>query len=295
MVTYTCDKCNEKFDHKIAYNRHKNRKTDCSKYRSKSIKEPTDHRCDNCDKIYSRKDSLARHKSVCKGKVSQSNTKNSAVIIGNENNTFIKSPVTINLIVFGKDGIEHISQKDLCEILKSNKNLYESLITNTNLNPKKPQHHNIFYGDMKSSYGEVYENDKWVKKKISEILNTLLDTKQEDLTEILNDMGDFLNEKTRDKISNAIKDVDYSNPGSRKRLITYLKALLYNHKDMIIKTKEQEEEIFRKEQEEAEAEEEELNRQTRKIIKNTAQKKKQCKKNYDSEEDVSDDINDDSG
>ena len=76
MVVYTCDKCNEKFDHKIAYDRHKNRKTDCiiPKYGSKSSKKRTEHRCPVCDKIYSRKDSLARHKSVCKGKVKQSDT-----------------------------------------------------------------------------------------------------------------------------------------------------------------------------------------------------------------------------
>ena len=147
----------------------------------------------------------------------------------------------------------------MCEILKSNTNIYESLIKSVNLNPDKPQHHNIYYGDLKSSYGEVYENDKWVKKKISEILDTLLDAKQEDLNEILDDMGDFLNEKTRNKIESAIKDMHPMNHLSRKKLSTYLKPILYNCRDIIIKTrkitKEQEEEIIRKEMEAIEAEE----------------------------------------
>ena len=60
-----------------------------------------------------------------------------------------------------------------------------------------------------------------------------------------------------------------ANPGSRKKLATYLKPILYNHKDIIIRTrkltKAQEEEIFRKEQEDAEREEEELNRQAKKM------------------------------
>jgi len=263
MVEYKCNKCNKIFNKHDGYQKHKNRTSKCQS-NNKLTKEII-HKCNECKKIYSRKDSLIRHLKICKGNIKISKSKNTTVVIGNKNTTLIKSPININLIVFTKDGVKNISPKDLADIFKSDRNIIENMISKVNLNPAKPEHHNVYYSDMKSSYGEVYENKKWIKKKIDEILNTLVDTKIEDLNEILNDMNDFLNKKTRNKIKASIEKIDYSKPGARKKLISYLKPILYNHKDMIIKTrkltKEQEEEYFRKEQEKAEKEEEELNKQ----------------------------------
>ncbi len=185
----------------------------------------------------------------------------------------------INLCFFAKDGIKCIDLTDFGEIFGSNKNIIESMISKVNLNPDKPQHHNIYYGDTKSSYGEIYENKKWIRKKIDEILDTLIESKIDDLNSILNDMKDFLNKKTRDKIKETIENFDCTKPGARKKLKSYLKPILYNHKDMIIKTRkltrEQEEEIFRKEQEEAEieaAEEEKALKLANNIKKSTKKK-----------------------
>lgn len=50
-------------------------------------------------------------------------------------------------------------------------------------------------------------------------------------------MKDFLNKKTREKIEETIKHMDYSKPNARKKLKSYLKPILYNHKNMIIKNK----------------------------------------------------------
>lgn len=266
---YTCKRCKKEFDRKSNYEYHVNKKYKCKFQTGSKTSKKIMYPCPKCNKEFTRKYSLDRHLVICKVKVvnkikGHKNLNN----IGDFNNMASKSTncnnININLFVFSKDGIENISRKDLCSILRSDKNIFESIISNVNLNPDKPQHHNIFYGDTKSSYGEVYEDKKWIKRKIDEILNTLLDAKIEDLNEILNDMGDFLNKKTRDKIKDAIKNIDCKKVGSRKKLITYLKPILYNHKEMIIKTrklsKKQEDEIFRLEQEKAEREEEELNR-----------------------------------
>ncbi len=143
----------------------------------------------------------------------------------------------INLFFFGKDGIENLTSKDYKKILKSNKSIIEELITQVNFNPDKPQHHNVYFPNIKSGYGVVYEDNKWIYKKINEIINILLDAKIEDLHEILNDMGDFLTIDVRDEILNAIENADHKSPNSRKKLMKYIKAILYNNKDMIIKTR----------------------------------------------------------
>jgi hypothetical protein len=104
-------------------------------------------------------------------------------------------------------------------------------------------------------------------------------------------MGDFFNKKTRSRIKETIENFDYKKPNARKKLKTYLKPILYNHKDMIIKTrkltKEQIDEIFRKEQEEAE----EAARLEEKEFKRKATNKKNKKKVFD-EGDDSDDSDD---
>lgn len=50
-------------------------------------------------------------------------------------------------------------------------------------------------------------------------------------------MKDFLNEKTQTRIRRAIENADYSQPDARKKLISYIKPILYNNKEMIIKTR----------------------------------------------------------
>jgi len=169
------------FDHKIAFDRHMNRKSKCNKktnsktkiYSSKTNKK-LDHECMYCERIFSRKDSLKRHLLICKNKknkiVSGVENKGNNNRITNKNinshtyNFYNNHPII--LISFGKDGAKCIDSKTFKKILGSNKNIIESMISSINLDPEKPQHHNIFYGDTKSSYGEIFENNTWIKKKI---------------------------------------------------------------------------------------------------------------------------------
>ena len=266
MSEFCCKKCGKEFKRNYELNRHINRITSCvgGSKTSRRIK----YHCNYCHRKFNRKDSLTRHLKNCNDKINihklkgKSNALAYTNVNGNDNTTtlanFIKSPIYINLIIYAKDGIKNLSYDELNNVLGSNENLVQALTKTVNLNPNKPQHHNIYYSDMKSSYGEVYENKKWVRKKIDEILETLIDAKLEDLNEILNDMNDFLNKKTRNKIKETIERFDCTKPDYRKKLKTYLRPILYNHKDMIIKTrkltKKQEDELIRREQAEVELE-----------------------------------------
>ena len=285
------------FNRKYDLERHMNRITDCvTGSKTKKIKK--NHSCKDCKQKFTRKDALMRHTKICKKKINKIMNNNNSNILntkGKTNNLALKSANCNNKInienviifTFGKDGIKNISPKDLSKIINSNDSIFESMVRNVNLNPNKPQHHNVFYGNMQSSYGQVYENKEWVTKKIDEMLDTLIDAKREDLGEILNEMEDILNKKARNKIKEAIENMDWTNPRARKKLKSYLKPILYNHRDLIIKTRklteEQEEEIFRKEQEEAEreAEEEEREIEHKKKLKKKKSQKRTKKESED--------------
>ena len=222
MVKYMCENCKKEFDKKYNYEQHINNQNGCKSTGSKRNKK--EYKCPHCKGGYSRKDSLKRHLKICKKKIIKTkinkSIKNKAKITGDNNvanlNNFIKSPIYINLVIYAKDGVKHLTYDEIKGLLSSKNNLIEELTRTVNLNPSKPEHHNVFYGDMKSSYGEVYEGDTWVRKKIDEILETLIDAKIEDLNEILNDMGDFLNKKTRENIKETIEHMDYKKPGAQK-------------------------------------------------------------------------------
>ena len=61
---------------------------------------------------------------------------------------------------------------------------------------------------------------------------------------------DYPSKKTKQKIKDTIISLDHTRPNARKKLASYIKPILYHHREMIEKTKltkEQENEIIRKE------------------------------------------------
>lgn len=244
-----CDKCKKTFNRKYDLERHKNSVHGC--VGGSKTNKKLSYECQYCKKPFTRKDSLSRHDKTCKSKTNIKNgprqntnhgSKDIAThgdhnkIFANETNNIIKNNYNINLVVFAKDGIQNLTYDELIELFGSNDNLIEALIKIVNLNPNKPQHHNIYYPDLKTTHGEVFEDEKWIKKKIDEILEILIDAKLDDLNDILKDFT-YLDKETKKKIRETIEDYDNSKPQTRKKLKTYLKPILYNNKEMIMKTR----------------------------------------------------------
>ncbi|XWV26672.1 zf-C2H2-N-terminal protein [Tupanvirus soda lake] len=179
MTNFKCNICHRQFKRKQDLNRHMSCTKGCANG-SKTNKKIQSFNCRYCKKSFNRKDNMQRHLKTCKlntTNINVNNSKNFAINNGKNGVAVNNSPISINLIVFTKDGVDNLSYGELNEILGSNENLVQALIKTVNLNPDKPEHHNIYYSDLKSTYGEVYENKTWVKRKIDEILNTLIDAK----------------------------------------------------------------------------------------------------------------------
>ena len=257
MSNFICPKCKHNFAGKRELERHLNKVFDCisgSKTGKKNIKK---FRCSACKLSFARKGSLTRHHKTCKKyhnnskKIKKWNNNINNDISGNKNiidnskkkitnNSNTNSNNTnIVIINFARDKLIDFGPRDLSKMLKSDHNLIEKLVSIVNFNPNKPNHHNIYYCDIKSAYGEVYINKKWKKKKIDEILDTLLDAKIEDLNDILNDYEDIISKKHIKRIKDTIDSVNVSlsRSDARKKLRSYLKPILFNGKNMVIATK----------------------------------------------------------
>ena len=226
---FMCNKCNTSFRGSYDLSRHQNRLTDCVTG-SKTSKKIIFYACDGCKQKYPRKDSLDRHAKTCTVKINK-NKRNK--ISNNKTNIDINSFNSINLFVFGEDGYDNLLANEITKILYCDGDLLTCLVEIVNCNPNKPNHHNIYYNDIKSAYGEIFEkNKKWNKKKIDDILEILIDAKIKDLNDLLNNFNHF-NKKSRNKIKETITHFDASHTNARKNLKSYLKLLLYNNKDMI--------------------------------------------------------------
>lgn len=242
MTEYVCKKCKTKFKLKADYTRHLNRKTPCNKEKS------SEFICEYCDKNLSRIDSLKRHLTICEKRIENvdkkkingnnvDNNKNSIINTINKNgtiNNMSNNNINIVLLNFPPDK-NSIMGQEIGKILASDENYIIAMVKKTNANENKPEHHNIYYPDLKSAHGEIYSDNKWNTAKIDEILNRLLAAKAENLTDILNEFGEVLTPETKQKIINTVKD--FYNDKSRKKLKSHLKVILYDVKNFVKKTR----------------------------------------------------------
>jgi hypothetical protein len=250
MVEYECQKCKKLFTRKADYDRHTGT-VKCEYSGSKTKKKLPIHKCIHCKFSCNRKDVLTRHLKTCKEKPEKtvkttkiisakgSNNKVGETVIDNstiDNSTNIINHNYFILSGFGKDGISSLTHEEAADIFNSNKNVFENIITKVNFNSNKPEYHNVYWADMKSAYGKVYENNKWTTKKINEIIDTLIDAKKDDLNKLLNVFKPSLNGECIDKIKESLGRVSYSKDDQRKQLIKYLKPIFYDNKDMVLKT-----------------------------------------------------------
>ena len=251
MVKYTCDRCKMSFDHKLIYDNHINRKIKCKKNNgSKTNRKLLEHMCEKCEKKFSRKDSLKRHYATCKVNKKTINNKNRNLKNTNNvrrmNNSKINNGINKNsgginingdvkVVLLNYPPDKNIIMGALEEILDSNDNINISMIKKININENKPEHHNIYYPDIKSSHGEIFTENRWNTKKIDEILNIILESGTDILKKILNGIEEISDNETKERIKNCIDD--YCNADARKKLKSHLKVLLYGGKDIIKKTR----------------------------------------------------------
>lgn len=240
MVSYTCNKCKKEFNNKLGYDRHNLRTTNCTATdNSKFV-------CKNCNKAFCRKDSLRRHYTVCQIHKEEINTNNNATGTQNVNNGDHNNinNITINLMPFGQDGITSLSTLDRLAIFSSNKNPMEEITLKVNLNPDKPEHHNVGIPDMHSGYGIIYDGKEWLDERINNIIDVLLTSKEKDLSTIYNQLKNITdknfqkeNDISMENLRNIIYPTNKKDKQSKKLLVAHLKKHLYNKRKFAIDAK----------------------------------------------------------
>jgi len=187
--------------------------------------------CINCNKIFSRIDSLKRHQIKCnnsnninniiselKNKILEQNDKidelnkklNNNTIITNSNNTNSNNVTnnntinnTINYVNHGKEDLNKLIKEEIKDILNSGYSCVYKSIMYTHYNERLPEYNNIRYSDTKSSYGHVFNDGDWKKVKFENVLDELISKHFNEVTDMYNDNKNLIETKYKDEL---IKD-----------------------------------------------------------------------------------------
>jgi hypothetical protein len=247
MVVYRCDRCKKCFNRKCNYDDHINRKIPCEI--NLETKNKNEYFCNVCNKKFDRSDTLKRHinsqshKNTKKIQTNNNNNNNygdSININGNNNSTIINNKNYYFISPFGQEEINKLSIMEKFSTLLSPENPIVKIILVTNLDPNKPEYHNVGYTDLKSGYGIIFNEKTWEKKNINVVIDELLLTEKNDLSKIYFELNPFLSDADSKEIKEKLKNVENNvepkmehHIKSKNNLVTNLKTHFYNNQTLV--------------------------------------------------------------
>lgn len=187
---------------------------------------------DKCDKLEEENKDL-------KDKMTQIGNKKSV------NKTYINANVTnnitnIQLIAFGQEKLDKIVSEECCrQILFRGFEAVPTLIKYVHFNKKKPEYHNCYISNTRDNHAITYDGIKWNLVDLQDIIDTLRENSHGFLEDKYETYGDTLNEQTTTKFGRYLKEKE--SEAVLKRYKETIKLLLYNNKDVVIQTRQMDE------------------------------------------------------
>jgi len=268
MVQYKCNTCGKIFNHKSDYKKHLNRKKPCTKTthnlhinKEQQVDDKNDvctlsaHICEYCNKSYSRKYTLTRHKkSYCKvkkeedsiitellkemddmkAKMCKLENENKKLIINNNtqnNNNNNQINGNVNLVAFGKEDFSQVTDETMKKILKRGFKSLPLLFNNIHFNKNRPQYQNIHISNMRDNTVIVYDGTTWKLVDRHTTLDDIIERYEDVIERKYYELEDELDEFTIKKLDRFINEYcDKENIEMYKKDLT---LLLYNNRKMV--------------------------------------------------------------
>jgi len=150
--------------------------------------------------------------------------------------------ININFVLnnYDEPNCDFLTDEQKNKFLKDRYKGLIDFITYVYFNESYPENHTILYTNLRSKYGHIYKNNKWIVEEIDNIADKLNDYSFDKLNEHLDEIkGD------KDKAELFEKEIDkgekfvehFTSNDSTKQSRTNIKKLIYNNKDLIKKTK----------------------------------------------------------
>ena len=197
--------------------------------------------CNYCNKSFTRKDNMLRHKAICcnekltiyqqkeielmktemqklKNELMElkCNTNNDTKIsISNNNNNNNSNNITnnnnfdIKIMSFGKEDLYNLITDDSAtRYIKTGYQSVYNLIEDFHFNEKHPERQNVYISNMKDPYAHIFDGDKWNIITKDEAVNQLFDDKQCFLISTYKNIKNTITPRNREKFERFMTEID---------------------------------------------------------------------------------------
>ena len=199
MVFYKCDKCFKEFSKKYNYEIHINRKFPCNNNIDKDLlitqlqNENIELKNENMElkeeinrlKLEKEHEAKEIYKDVLEKYISTNKTTNTTNKISNKkvtNNTNNTINNFYNLVPFGMENIDDLTQEEKKTILNAGMFCSVMCAKKLNCNPRLPQYQNITFTNLRSNNAKIYDKDKtWKTIDKEDLFETVIPRRIDDV------------------------------------------------------------------------------------------------------------------
>ena len=208
---------------------------------NEDIESDTSDEDDEDDEEYNKLDKRTLIKMLKKSE-KKKNTQNiiNNTTINNNNTQNITNNIQINLNNYDEPKCDFLTIEQKNKFLKDRYKGLIDFITYVYFNEAYPENHTILYTNLRSKFGQIYKNNKWIIEEIDLIADNLnkqsFDKFNEHLENLKHDKK--YAELYKKEIDKGIAFMNhYMCNDTSKQSTTNIKKTLYNNKDIIIETK----------------------------------------------------------
>jgi len=264
MVLYTCDTCKKTYTHKSDYDKHLKRKNSCAnktwikqqdineydlilkkieefenkidelKTQNKKLEKKI-KKINKLEKLENKVNELTKQNKKLEKKIEKINIKSIKKVKNINVNDSNNSNVTINILAFGENNYDCLTEKECNEILKHGFLGINKLVELTHVNKNKPELHNLFLSNKKDNNIFVFDGNEWKltnkKETIENLINNGYDymiTKYDEYKK-----KNKLNDATLKKLERLKDSYDESDDVYKTLYGKDIELLLYNNRKLI--------------------------------------------------------------
>ena len=126
----------------------------------------------------------------------------------------------IKILAYKNTDLSHLTDNDYMYCLNRSNMVIPNLIKRIHFDPKKPENHNIYIGNIKNKYVMIYDGNKWNLQNQDETIEDIIDINEyvleqkleewvengNEYPDIMRKFNRYLEKKEKDEVLNAVKE-----------------------------------------------------------------------------------------
>jgi len=179
-------------------------------------------------------------------KISQieGNNTNNNITNNNTNNNIMINNNTINIHItlnnYDKPNCDFLTIEEKNKFLKDKYKGVLDFIKYVYFNENYPENHTILISNLRSKFGQIYKDNKWIVEEIDEITDKINENSVDKLNDHLEELmqNEELAEKYKKEINKGLEFINhFTSNDTTKQSRSDIKKTLYNNRDIVMKTK----------------------------------------------------------